>query len=135
MKLRLLLADDNLAFRNGLKRLLEAQAGYEVVAEAMNGRDAVAQTLLHQPDIAILDYSMPELDGLSAASEILKALPQVQILILTQHDAPYTVQRALDSGVRGYVVKSDASHDLLPALDALRQHKVFISSAIARTQQ
>lgn len=131
MKLRILVADDNEAFRSGLKRLLNAQADCQVVCEAANGREAVEQAILHQPDVAILDYSMPELDGLSGASQILQALPRVEILILTQHDAPYTVQRALNSGVRGFVVKSDASQDLLAALAALRQHKIFLSSTIA----
>jgi DNA-binding NarL/FixJ family response regulator len=131
MKLRILFADDNKAFRDGLRRLLEAQPGYQVVAEAVNGREAVEKVSLFQPDVVILDYSMPELDGLSAATQIRKIDPQVKILMLTQHDAPHTVQRATDVGAIGYVVKSDASRDLLLALESARQHKRFVSPAIS----
>lgn len=131
-KIRILFADDNKAFRDGLKRLLEAQPQYQVVGEAIDGEEAVAKAISLLPDVAILDYSMPKLDGLSAAYKIRQAAPSVETLLLTQHDAPYTAQRAIDAGVRGFVVKSDASRDLLPAIDAVRQQKTFVSSTIAR---
>jgi DNA-binding NarL/FixJ family response regulator len=134
-KLRILFADDNTAFRGGLRRLLEAQSGYEVVAEAVNGAEAVEKATLFQPDIVILDYSMPEMDGLTAAARIHLDVPRAEIIILTQHDAAYTVQRALEAGARGYVVKSDASHDLLPALEAMRQHQQYVSPVIARAPE
>lgn len=132
MKLRILLAGDNKAFRDGLRRFLELQPNCQVIAEVANGRAAVEQALLMQPDVAILDYSMPEIDGLSAALKIREAALRIEVIVLTQHDAPYTVQRALNAGVSAYVAKSDASQDLLAALEAVRQHKVFISSTISR---
>jgi DNA-binding NarL/FixJ family response regulator len=102
-----------------------------VVGEAGGGREAVEKATQLRPDMVILDYSLPELDGLSAAALIRKAVPQAELMVLTQHHAPYTVRRALDAGVRGYVVKSDAGHDLLAAVEAVRHHKIFVSSSVS----
>ena len=131
MKTRILIAEDNGAVRAGLRTLLEGQPDWQVIAEAVNGREAVEMAELHHPDVVILDLNMPELDGISAAKRIRQAAPKSELLVLTQHDAPYTVRRALDAGILGYVLKSDASHDLLAAVEAVHQHKIFLSSSIA----
>jgi DNA-binding NarL/FixJ family response regulator len=131
MKLRILIAEDNKAVRDVMRLLLEAQPGWKVVAVVTNGREAVEEASRLQPDVAILDYSMPELDGLSAATQIRQAAPGAGLLVLTVHDAPFTVRRALDSGICGYVVKSDAARDLLPAVKAVAAHKIYLSSTIA----
>jgi DNA-binding NarL/FixJ family response regulator len=115
-----------------LKTLLEAQPELMVVAEAVNGREAVEMAERYHPDVVILDLNTPELDGLSAAQRIRHVAPQSKLLVLTQHDAPYTVRRALDAGLLGYVLKSDASHDLIAAAEAVCHHKIFLSSNIAR---
>jgi DNA-binding NarL/FixJ family response regulator len=130
--LRILIAEDNQAVRRGLRELLEAQPDWRVVGEAVNGREAVEKARELQPDVVILDYSMPELDGISAAARIRLATPQSELLVLTQHDAPYTARRALEAGVRGYVVKSDAAQDLLAAVEAVRRHQVFLSSSMSQ---
>ncbi|HEV2491553.1 MAG TPA: response regulator transcription factor [Terriglobia bacterium] len=130
--LRILIAEDNQAVREGLRELLESQPDWRVVGEAVNGLEAVEKARDLQPEVVILDYSMPQLDGISAAVRIRQAAPQSELLVLTQHDAPYTVRRALDAGVRGYVVKSDADRDLLAAVEAVSQHRVFVSSSMAQ---
>jgi DNA-binding NarL/FixJ family response regulator len=131
MRLRILIADDNRMFRDSLRQLLETQPEYQIVAEAVSGLDAIEKAGMYQPDVLILDYSMPELDGISAIGRIRHAAPHTEILLLTQNDAPYTAQRALEAGARAYVVKSNAGHDLFPALESVGQHRVFVSDTVA----
>ncbi len=127
MELRILIADDNKNFRDELRPLLESRAGWTVVAEAANGREAVQKAGQLRPDVLIVDYSMPELDGISAIPQVLHAAPATEIVLLTVHDAQFTAERALDAGARGYVVKSEIMRDLLPAVEAARAHKKFLS--------
>ena len=127
MPLRILLADDNKRFRDELRTLLESRPGWHVVAEAANGREAVHKAGQARPDVVIIDYSMPELDGISAIPEIHRAAPQAEIVVLTIHDARFTVGRALEVGARGYVIKSQIMKDLMPAVEAASQHKMFLS--------
>jgi DNA-binding NarL/FixJ family response regulator len=131
MKFRILIADDNELVRKGLRTLLEGQSDWQIVAEAVNGREVVEKAGRHQPDVVILDYNMPEMDGLTAVPKIHQVAPGAEILVLTQHDAPYTVRRGLDAGIRGYVLKSDAGHDLLAGILAVGQHKTFLSANIS----
>lgn len=131
--LRILIAEDNKAVRRGLRALLEAQANWQVVGEAVDGREAVEKASELQPDVVIIDYSLPELDGISAAARIRQSAPLSELLVLTQHDAPFTARRALAAGVRGYVVKSEAAQDLLAAVEAVRQHQVYLSASIAQS--
>lgn len=128
---RILVADDHEIVRRGLRSLLEAQANWEVVAEAITGRQAVAMAKEHAPHVAVLDVSMPELNGLEATRQILKASPQTEVLILTMHDSEQVVREVLDSGARGYVLKSDAGRDLIAAVEALRQRRPFFSSRVS----
>jgi DNA-binding NarL/FixJ family response regulator len=127
----IVIADDNNDMRQGLKNLLEAELGWQVVGEAVNGREALERAAQLTPEVVILDISMPELDGISAARLIGEAVPQTELLVLSQHDAPDVVARALAAGVRGYVLKSQASRDLVPAVEAVRRHASFLSAEIS----
>jgi DNA-binding NarL/FixJ family response regulator len=129
--LRLLVADDHDVVRKGVRTLLEEQPGWEVAAEAADGREAVEKAKLVQPDVTILDLSMPELNGLEAAREILKTV-QTKILILTMYDSDPLIRQTLEAGARGYLLKSDAGKDLVSAVDALRRNKTFFTPKVAQ---
>jgi DNA-binding NarL/FixJ family response regulator len=129
--LRLVVADDHDIVRRGLRDLVEQQAGWKVVAEAANGKEAVEKVLRTQPDVAVLDIQMPILNGLEAAKQIVKNGSRTGILILTIHDADTMIKEMLDAGVRGYVLKSDAARDLVTAVEALHHGKTFFTSKVA----
>jgi DNA-binding NarL/FixJ family response regulator len=126
MTLRILIADDNRRLRDQLRLLLESRQSWQVVAEAGTGREVVEKARRLKPDVVIVDYSMPELDGISAIPQIRRAAPDAEIVILTVHDARFTVGRAVEAGARGYVVKSEMFKQLMPAVEAASQHKTFI---------
>jgi DNA-binding NarL/FixJ family response regulator len=126
-----LVADDHEIVRRGLKALLEAQPEWEVVAEAVTGREAVEKAKQTTPEVAILDVGMPDLNGLEATRQVLKALPSTEVLILTMHESEQIVREVLDAGARGYVLKSDAGRDLVAAVEALCQHRTFFSSKVS----
>jgi DNA-binding NarL/FixJ family response regulator len=132
MGLRLLLADDHEIVRKGLRALLEAEPGWQVAAEAVDGRDAVEKAQQIKPDIAILDISMPSLNGLDATRQIVKGISQTKVLVLTMHDSDPLIQRVLEAGARGYLLKSDAARDLVAAVDALRRNKTFFTPKVAQ---
>jgi DNA-binding NarL/FixJ family response regulator len=132
MGLRLLLADDHEIVRKGLRALLEAEPGWQVAAEAADGRDAVEKAQQIKPDIAILDISMPSLNGLEATRQIVKGISQTKVLVLTMHDSDPLIQRVLEAGARGYLLKSDAARDLVAAVDALRRNKTFFTPKVAQ---
>lgn len=125
--LRILIADDHDLMRRGLKSLIEAHAGWEIVAEAHTGAEAATKAEELKPDIAILDISMPELNGLEAARRIRKISPRTEILILSVHYSDRLIRDILEAGVRGYVVKSDSDRDLVIAIEALANHKPFLT--------
>lgn len=129
--LRLLVADDHDVVRKGVRTLLEEQPGWEVAAEAADGREAVEKAKLVQPDVTILDLNMPELNGLEAAKEILKTVP-TKVLILTMYDSDPLIRQTLEAGARGYLLKSDAGRDLVSAVDALRRNKTFFTPKVAQ---
>jgi DNA-binding NarL/FixJ family response regulator len=129
--LRLIVADDHDVVRKGVRTLLEEQPGWEVVAEASNGREAFEKAKLLRPDVTILDLIMPELNGLEAAREILKSVP-TKILILTVYDSDPLIRQTLEAGAQGYVLKSDAGRDLVSAVDALRRNKTFFTPKVAQ---
>ena len=132
MGVRLLVADDHEIVRRGLRALLEAEPGWEVAAEAADGRDAVEKATQLRPDIAILDISMPSLNGLEAARQIVKNVSQTKVLVLTIHDSDPLIQQVLEAGARGYLLKSDAARDLVTAVDALRRNKTFFTPKVAQ---
>ncbi len=129
--LRLLVADDHDVVRKCVRTLLEEQPGWEVAAEAADGREAVEKAKQVQPDVTILDLSMPELNGLEAAREILKSV-QTKVLILTMYDSDPLIRQTLEAGARGYLLKSDAGRDLVSAVDALRRNKTFFTPKVAQ---
>lgn len=131
MTTRILIADDYPLFRKGVREVLESQPRYEVVGEAATGREAVAMTRRLKPHVVVLDVSMPELGGLEATREILKAVPETEVLILTMHESENLVHRVLEAGARGFVLKTDADPMLLEAVEAVRQHRAYFTSKIA----
>ena len=131
--LRILIADDHEIVRSGVAAVLESQPGWTVVAQVANGRDAVAEAERTRPDVVILDISMPELNGIEAARRILRAVPRAEVVILTMHESERVVRRILEAGARGYVSKSDVARSLVDAVEAVRHHRAFLSSAATTT--
>jgi two-component system response regulator NreC len=129
--IRVLLADDHLIVRQGLRALLENE-GIQVIGEATQGRDAVALASAENPDIAVLDISMPIMNGLDAAAEIRKVSPQTRTILLTFHDAPEYVTTALRAGIRGYVLKTQGANDLVEAVRQVCNGEVYLSPRISR---
>ncbi len=124
---RILIADDHVLTRRGARELLEMRPGWKVVGEAVNGREAVEKSKLLKPDVVIVDLTMPELNGIETTREILRAVPETEVLVLTLHDSERIIRNALDAGARGYVLKSDAEASLIEAVDAVRQRKAFFT--------
>lgn len=129
--LRILLADDHEIFREALQVLLERE-GLDVVAGAADGREAVRLAQQLQPDFAILDLAMPMLNGLDAAGEIRRAVPKIRIILLTMYDDTPHVRQALDAGINGYVLKTQARRDLLQAIAAVTQGGRYLSPGISQ---
>ncbi len=130
---QIIVADDHEVVRRGVKSLLESHPGWTVVAEAATGREAVDQVKRCNPDVVILDITMPELNGLEATRQILKVAPQTEILILTLHESAQLIRSVLEAGARGYVLKSDAGRNLIDAVEAVSEHKAFFTSNVAAT--
>ena len=131
MSIRLLLADDHAVVRNGLRALLEKE-GFQVSAEASDGQEAVRLAAVVHPDIAVLDISMPLLNGLDAARELKKNEEGIKIVLLTRHDEPQYVTEALRAGVKGYVLKNQAATDLVAAIQQVGRGGVYLSPNISR---
>ena len=129
-RIRVLIADDHEIVRQGLKALLENEDS-EVCAEFSNGREAVEGTQLLRPDVAVLDISMPDLNGVEATQQIVKLVPGTQVIILTMHDSEELAKRVLEAGARGYVLKSDAVRDLASAVRTVVKGKPFFSGKIS----
>ena len=128
--LRILVVDDHAVVRRGVRALLESQPGWEVSAEATTGREAVGLAKRLQPDIVVMDLSLPELNGLDATRQIVKDSPRTEVLVLTMHHSEELARNVLQAGARGYVLKSDADGSLITAVDTLRQHKPFLTSTV-----
>lgn len=129
---RIVIADDHEMVRRGLVATLADVGRWTVVAQADNGREAAELVATHKPDIAILDLSMPELNGLDATRRILAARPETCVLILTAHESEQLVREVLAAGARGYVLKSDAGRVLVRAVEALLEGQTFFTSKVAR---
>jgi DNA-binding NarL/FixJ family response regulator len=129
--LRILIADDHYVVRAGLRALLESRAGWEVCAEATNGREAVEKAAKLRPEIAVVDISMPLLNGIEVVRQVRKVAPETQILILTMHESDDLVQQVVEAGARGYILKDDADRVLLAAVDALRRNKTYFSNRVS----
>src|SRR5271170_1159930 len=122
--LRILIVDDEKAVRTALGRLLATRKEWQVVGEAADGAEAIGMARELQPDIVIMDITMPEMNGLEATPEIKKALPAAEVLIFTQHDSTQMIQQAQNAGASGYLLKSQANW-LVKAVEAMSQHKPF----------
>jgi DNA-binding NarL/FixJ family response regulator len=128
--LRLLIADDHEIFRVGLRSLLEDEPGWQVVAEASNGREAVAEAERTHPDVALLDIGMPVLNGLEAAREIVRRARQTKIVMLTVHDSEAMIHKVLKCGARAYLFKTDAARDLVSAVKAVQGHGTYFTAKV-----
>ena len=128
---RILIADDHEVVRSGLRAILEAHAGWEVIAEATNGKEAVDKAIESKPDVAIIDYSLPLLNGVEATRQIHARLPKAEILIFTMHDSDALVGELLEAGARAYLLKSDAKQYLIAAVNALVNHRPFFTERVS----
>lgn len=131
MPVRILLADDHGIFRQGVKSLLERE-GFEVVAEAGDGREAVRLAQEMSPDVAILDLAMPLLNGLDAAEEIVKVSPRTRTILLTMYSEDPYIAKALQAGIRGYVLKSQTAGDLTQAIQEVIRGGIYLSPGVSR---
>ena len=125
MTIRILVVDDHPVVRQGLRTLLEGHSGWEVIGEASDGAEAIEKAKHLNPDVMVLDVTMPRMNGLEACRLLRRQSPALEILFVTQHDSPQMMREALDAGGRGYVVKSNAARDLLAGVEAVSQHRVF----------
>lgn len=128
---RILIADDHDVVRFGVRGILAARADWEVVGEAADGREAINEAVKTRPDIVILDYSLPLVNGVEAARQIKARLPGTEILIFTMHDTDALVRDVLEAGARGFLLKSDAKQLLLSAVDSLVHHKPFFTGKVS----
>jgi DNA-binding NarL/FixJ family response regulator len=128
---RILIADDHELVRVGLRRILAVHADWDVCGEADNGLDAVAQARATRPDLAILDYSMPRLNGMEATRLIRRELPETEVLVLTMHDSDSLAAEVLAAGAHGFMLKSDIGQNLVHAVESVLRHKPFYTEHVA----
>ncbi|HEV8715324.1 MAG TPA: response regulator transcription factor [Candidatus Binatia bacterium] len=131
-KIRVLLADDHTLVRTGIRMILEQTAGVAVVAEARTGREALHLTKTAQPDVVLMDISMPDLNGLEATASLMQDYPQVRVLILSVHDDEQYVVKALHAGAMGYLLKDATPAELEQALKAVARGETYLSQAVAK---
>lgn len=132
MSMRILLADDHLIVRQGLKSLLEKE-GFQVVAEASDGQEAIQMAQQHHPDVAVLDLAMPLLNGIDAAKEILHSNPRTKAILLTMHSEDHYILDALKAGISGYLLKTKAAEDLVQAIKEVNRGMIYLSPGVSRT--
>jgi len=127
----IVIADDHILFRRGLKGIIESQAGFEVIGEAGDGLELLKLLCTMAPDLVILDISMPNLRGIEAVSRITKHHPKLKVLILTMHKDRTYLHQAIAAGADGYLLKEDADPDLFSAIERIRQGKIYVSPHLA----
>jgi DNA-binding NarL/FixJ family response regulator len=133
--MRVLIVDDHEVVRQGVRSLLLNQPDCDVCGEAVDGQDAIEKAQQLEPDVIIMDVSMPNLNGLEATRRVRDILPRCEVLILSQHESPEMVRQAFNAGARGYVVKSSVARDLLVALNKLNQGEPFFDSAVGEVHK
>ncbi len=130
-RLRILLADDHEMVRKGLCATIEGHAGWEVCGEARTGREAVAKARELRPDVVVMDFAMPDLNGMEATRQIRSAAPRTEVLILSMHESEKLVHEMLAAGARGYILKTDAGEFLVAAIQALSEHKPYFTPKVS----
>jgi DNA-binding NarL/FixJ family response regulator len=135
MAVRVLLADDHWLVREGLRRMLEQHGGFEIVAEAATGEEAIEAAQRTRPEIAVVDIGMRNLNGIEATAQILKHCPQTAVLILSMHSDERYVVRAVRAGARGYVLKDAAGDELIRALETVFNGGAYFSAAVGQLMQ
>jgi DNA-binding NarL/FixJ family response regulator len=130
---RILIADDHEVVRSGLRSILEAHSGWDVVAEAADGKEAIKKALETRPDVAIIDYSLPLLNGIEATRQIRKREARTEVLIFTMHDEEILIRSVLEAGALGYLLKQDAKKYVVAAVEALAEHKPFFTARVSQT--
>jgi len=128
---RILIADDHEIVREGIRSLLAQEPNWEVCGLARNGRDAVEQAEKLRPDIVILDLEMPEVNGLDAAHQIKRRVPNAELLMFTAHEREELIREVFEAGVRSYILKGDRTSRLVEAVEALSRHKPFLTTKVA----
>jgi DNA-binding NarL/FixJ family response regulator len=128
---RILIADDHAVVRSGLRSILETRDGWSVVAEASDGKEAVTKAVETGPDVAIIDYSLPLMNGVEATRQIRLRRPEVEVLIFTMHDSDALIGEVLQAGARAFLLKTDAQHYLVSAVESLSVHKPFFTGKLS----
>jgi DNA-binding NarL/FixJ family response regulator len=131
--IKILVADDHEVVRSGLRALLSGQPDWQIVAEAADGKEAVAQALKTAPGVAIVDYSLPVLNGAEVTRQIRQRCPGTEVLIFTMHDNNGLIREVLHAGALGYLLKSDANRLLLTAVETVAEHKPFFTAMVSET--
>jgi DNA-binding NarL/FixJ family response regulator len=130
-QLRILIADDHGLVRRGARAVLCSRRGWRVVGEAANGREAVQKAKELKPDVAVVDISMPELDGVEVVRQIRQTVPDTKVLVLSMHESDQMIRRALDAGACGYLLKSDLTDFLQKAVEAIAEGKRFLTPKVS----
>ena len=130
--IRILLADDHHLFRNGLRRILEGQSEFEIVAEASTGLEAIDLAKLHRPDVAVVDIGMKELNGIEATAQIIRQSPETGVLILSMYSDERYVMRAVKAGARGYLLKDTLEEGLIEAIQCVQAGQAYFSPSVAK---
>jgi DNA-binding NarL/FixJ family response regulator len=130
---RILIADDHEVVRSGLRSILETRSGWEIVGEAADGKDALRKAIQLKPDVVILDYSLPLINGVEATRQIRTRAPTVEILIFTMHDNEKLIYDLLKAGARGFLLKSEAKNSLFAALESVSVHRPYLTARVSET--
>jgi DNA-binding NarL/FixJ family response regulator len=133
-RITVLLAEDHMIVREGFRKMLELEGDFEIVAEAPNGRQAVALAKKFHPDVVLMDIAMPQLNGLEATRQILKAVPTIKVLMLSAHSDDAYVNNATESGAVGFLLKQTSAHEVCRAIREVQKGKTFFSPSISRRQ-
>ena len=128
---RILIADDHDVVRSGVRTILEGHEGWEVVGEARDGKQAIDLALATRPDVVVLDYSLPLVNGVEATRQIRGRIPGIEVLIFTMHDTATLVREVLEAGAKGFLLKSDARKFLIAAVESLAAHKPFFTGKVS----